>query len=75
MPYGFNDNTYTTLRSLLYRDVFRRCTVHVPPGTDLGSALTNAIIVDEADRPEVQGLEGDPYIDKMIELKYVELKT
>lgn len=75
MGYGFNDNTYTVLKRCEYRDVFLQVNCQLNRGEDVGSAIANAIIVTDSDRAAVRGLEGNPYIDKVIELGYIELKA
>lgn len=73
MAYGFNDNTYKVLRPVQYREVFKKESIDLPSGELIGSAIANAIIVDEEDQEATFDLEGQSYIDKMVELKYVEL--
>lgn len=73
MAYGFNSNTYTVLKDIWFRDTFSKQTFKASKGTLIGSAIVNQIIVDDIDRAAVKGLEGQPYIDKMVELKYVKV--
>ena len=73
MSYGFNNNTYEVLRAVEYRDVFRKRSTQLSAGQQIGSALVNAIIVDEEDQESTYDLEGQSYIDKMVELNYVKI--
>lgn len=73
MSYGFNDNTYEVIRGTAYREVFRKESVQLNSGDLIGSAIANAIIVDEEDQESTFNLEGQDYIDKMVELKYISL--
>lgn len=73
MGAGFNSNTYRVLKSGCWRDVFERRNKNLKKDELIGSAIANAIIVEKADREEVYGLEGQSYIDKMVELGYIAL--
>lgn len=72
MSYGFNNNTYKVIKRVKFRDVFERQSCQLEVDEEIGSAIANAIIVTEEERSEVVGLEGNPYIDKMVELGYIE---
>ena len=73
MSYGFNSNTYEVIRGTEYREVFRKESIQLNSGDLIGSAIANAIIVDEEDQEATFNLEGQDYIDKMVELKYISL--
>lgn len=73
MSYGFNNNIYEVVNATEYRDVFAKKTIQLSKGQCVGSAIVNAIIVIEADREATQNLEGQSYIDQMVELNYVKL--
>lgn len=73
MGSGVNSNTYKVLRSTCYRDVFSRSSIGLASDDLIGSSIANAIIVDTVDRSKVIGLEGQTYIDKMVEIGYIAL--
>jgi len=75
MSSGFNNNTYVTLKKIKYRDVYSRVTCDLSSDIEIGSSIANSIIVDVRDREEVYGLEGQDYINQMVELKYIKLKV
>lgn len=73
MGSGFNSNTYKVLRRVCYREVFKRASIQLEIDDPIGSSIANAIIVEKADRDLTYGLEGQSYIDKMVELGYIAL--
>lgn len=73
MGYGFNNNTYEVLRPTAYREVFKKKSIALAAGDQIGSAIVNAIIVDTEDQEATYDLEGQSYIDKMVELSYVKI--
>ena len=75
MSYGFNSNSYQVLKTCKYRDVFRKKSIELSIGDIVGSAIANAIIVTETEQESTYDLEGQAYIDKMVELRYIDLVT
>ena len=70
MSEGFNNNSYKVLVPINFYDIFNKQECPLVPGAIVGSAVVNQLIVGAIG----SGIDnGQPYIDKMVELGYVEV--
>ena len=74
MSYGYNDNTYTTLKRVEAYDTFCKNKQTYDAGTDIDSSIAHGIIVTTDEQEQFKSLTPQECIDLKVTLGYIELK-
>lgn len=75
MSWTYNDNTYVVLKRCQWWSIMDEEKIDISEGDEIGSfAANNIIIRNQSELDVVQELDGNEYIQAMINLGYIKLK-